>query len=122
MGRTEAKLPKIKAYVQDVIRAHRTDSRVLWWEIFNEPNKSNQYSEKLRKLGYRWAKELKPRQPVICCWDDSPETDIVDAHNYSDDFASWDRQADMNPAKGCVFTEAGRVGSRRGPPMGSRAK
>ena len=105
--RTEAHLPRLKAYVQDVVRPHRLDKRVLWWEIFNEPRRKAAYSQKLRKLGYQWAKELKPVQPVICCWDDSPETDVVDAHNYGSDFGRWDRQADLNPEKGCVFTEAG---------------
>ena len=65
------------------------------------------YSAELRKLGYKWIKEIEPIQPVICCWDDSPETDIVDAHNYGNRFAAWDKQADLNPAKGTVFTEAG---------------
>jgi hypothetical protein len=105
--RTQENLPKFKAYIQDVIRPHRDDSRVLWWEIFNEPNMRLEYSRNLRTLGYAWAKELKPTQPVLCCWDDSPETDIVDAHNYGSNRAAWDRQTDMNPAKGAVFTEAG---------------
>ena len=105
--RTEERLPELKAYVQDVIRAHREDERVLWWEIFNEPRMDSPYSVELRKLGYRWAKELDPHQPVLCCWNDSPETDVVDAHNYGNDFAAWDAQADMNPDKGTVFTEAG---------------
>ena len=106
--RTEAHLPALKAYVQDVVRAHREDERVLWWEVFNEPNRKAPFSAKLRTLGYRWIKEPKPIQPVLCCWDDSPETDIVDAHNYSSDFAGgWNRQADLNPKKGTVFTEAG---------------
>ncbi|MFC1805432.1 hypothetical protein ACFL09_00435 [Planctomycetota bacterium] len=30
-------LEKFKPYVQEVIRAHRMDKRVLFWEIFNEP-------------------------------------------------------------------------------------
>ncbi|NQU24114.1 MAG: DUF1080 domain-containing protein [Candidatus Nealsonbacteria bacterium] len=105
--RTEDNLPKFKAYIQDTVRAHREDRRVLWWETFNEPRMKSEYTAKLRKLGYQWIKELKPIQPVICCWDDSPETDIVDAHNYGNNFAAWDRQADLNPAKGTVFTEAG---------------
>ena len=105
--RKDENLPKFKAYVQDVIRRFRADRRVLWWEIYNEPDRRSAFSGKLRKLGYQWAKEVQPTQPVLCCWDDSPETDIVDAHNYSDDFRSWARQADLNPAKGTVFTEAG---------------
>ena len=104
--RTPENLPKFQAYVQDVIRAHARDERVLWWEIFNEPNRS-EFSANLRRLGYDWAKQVAPLQPVMCCWDDSPQTDIVDAHNYSADFASWDRQIELNPDKGTVFTEAG---------------
>ena len=87
--------------------AYRTDARVLWWEIFNEPNMRNKYSIRLRKAGYQWAKELKPSQPVLNCWDDNDLTDIVDAHNYRWISSSWDRQANMNPQKGTVFTEAG---------------
>jgi len=105
--RTDENLPKFKAYIQDVIEAHREDDRVLWWEIFNEPNMAQPYTVKLRELAYQWAKELDPIQPVTNCWDDSPETDLVNAHNYTADFAGWDRQADLNPTKGAIFTEAG---------------
>ena len=105
--RTDDNLPKLQAYVQDTIRRFRADPRVLWWEVYNEPNRRAAFSRKLRVLGYRWAKEAEPVQPVLCCWDDSPETDVVDAHNYSSNFRAWDRQADRNPAKGTVFTEAG---------------
>ncbi len=99
-------LEKFKPYIQDVIRAHRDDKRVLWWEIFNEPRR-HAYSTALRRAGYAWAKQLKPAAPVIACWDDNEATDIVNAHNYRANFTAWDRQTDRNPAKGCVFTEAG---------------
>ncbi len=105
--RTDEHLPRLKAYVQDVIAAHRRDRRVLWWEIYNEPNRRNAFSTRLRKTAYAWAKEPAPLQPVISCWDDNEATDIVDAHNYRADFAAWDRQADRNPEKGALFTEAG---------------
>jgi hypothetical protein len=106
--RKDENLPKFKAYVQAVIAAHREDKRVLWWEIYNEPNMGNTFTLKVREAGYGWAKELNPTQPVIACWDDHPWTDIVNAHNYTADFAGgWNAQADRNPAKGTVFTEAG---------------
>ena len=106
--RLDENLPKFQRYVQDVIRAHRNDPRVLWWETYNEPDLKNAFSVKLRELAYGWAKELAPSQPVIACWDDHPFTDLVNAHNYEDDFAGqWNRQADLNPRKGTVFTEAG---------------
>jgi DUF1680 family protein len=100
-------LPKLQAYVQDVIRAHSRDPRVLWWEVFNEPNMQSEFSVRLRRMGYAWAKQVEPTQPVICCWDDTPETDLVNAHNYGADFTTWDRQADLNLDKGALFTEAG---------------
>ncbi len=105
--RKDENLSKFKAYIQDVIRPHRNDPRVLWWEIFNEPNMGLEFSRRLRKLGYAWARELKPTQPVICCWDDSPETDIVNAHNYGNSWQHWDKQTDLSREKGAVFTEAG---------------
>ncbi len=118
-------LQRFKSYIQEVIRAHRTDKRILWWEIFNEPSLSagvrrglisgsQEYSDRLRRAGYQWAKEVKPIQPVLNCWDDSDVTDIVDAHNYTWDQLSqplrpltWDSQANLNIKKGTVFTEAG---------------
>ena len=110
--RTEENLPKFKAYIQEIIRPHCGDRRVLWWEIFNEPklkskDNAKSFSWSLRELGYKWAKELDPIQPVIACWDDHGWTDIVDAHNYSADWRSWDKQVELNPGKGTVFTEAG---------------
>ena len=105
--RKDENLPKFKAYVQDIVQAHRDDPRVLWWEVYNEPDMKDPFTARIRELAYGWAKACKPVQPVLACWDDNPATDIVNAHNYSIDFAGWDRQADMNPQKGTVFTEAG---------------
>jgi hypothetical protein len=105
--RKDDSLPKFKQYVQDVVRAHREDPRVLWWEVYNEPNLQDAFTVRVRELAYGWAKECRPRQPVIACWDDHPYTDVVNAHNYSADFVSWNHQAERNPAKGTVFTEAG---------------
>ena len=101
-------LEKFKPYIQEVIGAFRTDKRVLWWEIFNEPKiRKGNFSERLRRAASRWAKEARPVQPVIACWDDNEATDIVNAHNYSWSPGAWDAQADRNPKKGTVFTEAG---------------
>ena len=106
-------LEKFKPYVEEVVRAHRTDKRVLWWEIFNEPAAGAEYSRRLSAAGYQWAKEVKPIQPVLTCykgkdgWTDTDVTDIVDAHIYRWDPPAWDRLASTNIKKGTVFTEAG---------------
>ncbi|MDP6634336.1 MAG: DUF1080 domain-containing protein [Phycisphaerae bacterium] len=106
--RDPKKIEKFKPYIQEVIRPFRKDKRVLWWEIFNEPRiKKGNFSDTLRREGYKWAKEVKPVHPVLACWNDNEATDIVNAHNYRWGSGGWDRQADMNPKKGTVFTEAG---------------
>ena len=60
-------LEKFKPYVQEIIRAHRTDERVLFWEIHNEPPPGNKVRDQLKRAGYAWAKEVRPTQPVINC-------------------------------------------------------
>lgn len=109
----EDNLEKFRPYVQEVIRAHRTDTRVLFWEIHNEPPPGDQYRDRLKKAGYRWAKQVKPIQPVLNCekgkrgWGDCDATDIVDSHVYSHAHGPLRYLADVNPEKGTVFTEAG---------------
>ncbi len=33
----ERSRPHLKAYVQDIVQAHKADPRVVFWEIYNEP-------------------------------------------------------------------------------------
>jgi hypothetical protein len=106
-------LEKFKPYVQEIIRPHRADKRVLFWEIHNEPAPGNKYRDRLKRAGYAWAKEVKPTQPVLNCekgrhgWGDCDVTDIVDAHVYSHAHGPLRVLSDVNPKKGTVFTEAG---------------
>ncbi|MDP6524502.1 MAG: hypothetical protein QGI24_05210 [Kiritimatiellia bacterium] len=105
-------LEKFKPYVQEIIKPYRADKRVLFWEIHNEPPKGNEYRDKLKRAGYKWAKELEPIQPVLNCehnggWGDCEVTDIVDSHVYNNAWGFWDGFSKQNPEKGCVFTEAG---------------
>jgi hypothetical protein len=117
-------LERYKPYIQEIIAKYAKDSRVLWWETFNEPNKSK-WSVAMRKAAYRFAKEANPQQPVICCWDNTtsqindcltniyltrksymmnPEgnnsfcfgTDILDHRNEVGDVAQWSIFANWN--------------------------
>ena len=84
-----------RAYVTQIVQRFRTDRRVLWWEIYNEPNRgghspASKYSLSLRDAGYAWAKAVGPIQPVLSCWDDNRDTDIVDHHDYGTGFSkTW---------------------------------
>jgi hypothetical protein len=107
---------KFKPYVQEIIKAYRTDKRVLFWEVHNEPKKKDKYRDELKRAGYAWAKAVKPTQPVLNCehstlgwtaWGDCTVTDIVDAHLYNNDHGHLNKLAEQNIKKGTVFTEAG---------------
>ena len=108
-------LEKFKPYVQEIIRPHRSDKRVLFWEIHNEPPPGDEYRDRLKRAGYKWAKELKPTQPVLNCekgkggWGDCDVTDIVDSHVYNNAWGFWEAfsRIGIEKGKGTVFTEAG---------------
>ena len=74
---------RFEPYVRDLVSTFRADRRVLWWEIYNEPQLSNNFSAALRTAAYGWAKAESPSQPVASCWDDSADTDLVDSHQYN---------------------------------------
>jgi hypothetical protein len=98
---------RFKPYVVDTIAKFKDDGRVQWWEIFNEP-RQDPYSLGLRNAGYTWAKAVGPAAPVMSCWDDSNNTDIVDHHDYGTAFKSrWSKALYTDPEKGAIVTEGG---------------
>ena len=97
---------RFEPYVSEVVAAFGSDPRVLWWEVFNEPKRSNNFSIALRAAAYGWAKAQRPTQPVAACWDDSDATDLVDHHQYN---LPWGASNAVfsDPKKGGFVTEAG---------------
>ena len=55
---------RFKPFVTDVVSTFKDDARVLWWEVYNEPKRSDKFSLALRAAAYAWAKAAKPSQPV----------------------------------------------------------
>ena len=110
---------RYEGYVAGVVAAFRSDPRVRFWEIYNEPKvigprpggggrRLDPWSVSLRAHGYAWAKAAGARQPVIACWDDNAATDLVDVHAYTPDFPKdWTAAVFSDPAKGALVTEAG---------------
>jgi len=71
--------PRLKAYVQGVVRAFGNDGRILAWDVWNEPGADNTGSypkEELKEKDkiarviallpqvFEWAREAKPTQPL----------------------------------------------------------
>ena len=72
-----AEYPKLKAYVQGVVGAFANDSRILGWDLWNEPDNPNEGSydtmEPKNKKDlvvallpqvFEWARAMNPTQPL----------------------------------------------------------
>jgi hypothetical protein len=104
--------PRLKEYVQGVIGAFANDNRILGWDLWNEPDNTNDSSYGKQELKnkaqlvlallpqvFAWAREVKPSQPLTSgVWKgdwSSPgkldamakiqieQSDIITFHNYS---------------------------------------
>ena len=52
--------PKLEQYVKDIVGTFAHDTRVLAWELYNEPSQSLPLVE----AAFKWARQAKPSQPV----------------------------------------------------------
>jgi hypothetical protein len=80
--------PKLQAYVQDVVAAHKEDQRIAFWEPYNEPgnNQSRTYFQITNQLlndSRIWIRETGTTIPITST--DFARTKAV----YVSDFYSW---------------------------------
>lgn len=83
----------LEGYTKDILKTFGKDSRVLAWDLFNEPSNSG-YMDSVMPLlrkAFEWAKEANPSQPITAgWWNDHPlsnefifdNSDIITFHNY----------------------------------------
>lgn len=68
---------ELEKYVRDVVKTFQNDNRILCWDVWNEPDNTNDNSYNKQELKnkveivnqllpqvFRWVKEEKPQQPV----------------------------------------------------------
>lgn len=105
--------PRLERYVKGVVTAFAKDDRVLGWDIWNEPDNTNEraygkvelenkaeYVLPLLKKSFVWARESQPTQPItsgvwIGDWSTHDamtplqqlqieQSDVISFHNYDD--------------------------------------
>ena len=104
----ETSVARYEPYVTALVSEHATDPRVAFWELQNEPSINNTWWEGLRDAAFGWARAQNPDAPIISCWLDNPDTQLVDVHVYSTDFSSvWMPRIFTNASKGALITEGG---------------
>lgn len=89
--------PVLEAYVKDILTTFKNDKRILWWDLYNEPNErgiEGNYSLALLKNVFKWAREIRPSQPIsVGVWTDKDYlvehskyslemSDIISYHQY----------------------------------------
>jgi hypothetical protein len=85
----------LEIYVKDVLTTFRDDTRILLWDLYNEPG-NNGYdltSLPLLRRVYQWAWAVRPSQPLSTgTWYDNKtlnefqiaSSDVLTFHNYND--------------------------------------
>jgi hypothetical protein len=75
---------RLKAYVQDIVNAHKADKRIAFWEIYNEPNKSAE-TTRLGQDTLGWIKQTGTSIPATATGTDSagdPYSEFKSWHTY----------------------------------------
>lgn len=82
--------PELQAYVQDVVNAHKHDTRIAFWETYNEPNKSAG-TIRILKDAEDWIHATGTTLPVTATdrgFSGGPYSDFISWHEYG----SYDMQ------------------------------
>jgi len=85
--------PALEQYVKDLVGTFSQERRIVVWDLYNEPaNGMGDKSQPLMEATFRWAREMKPVQPITTgAWVDlnSPLSsrmmelsDVVSFHGY----------------------------------------
>jgi hypothetical protein len=93
MVRDASTWPKLEKFVTDIIEAHKTDVRILCWDLYNEPTNGGlgDVSIPLVEKVFQWARRINPVQPLTAgCFNDNRKlntvifenSDILTFHNY----------------------------------------
>jgi len=86
----------LEEYVKDILTSFRDDSRILLWDMYNEPGNSDYGNKSMPLLenAFRWGRKVNPSQPLSSgVWSYNltdlnkfqlSHSDIITYHNYSD--------------------------------------
>jgi hypothetical protein len=89
-------ISELQEYVKDLLMTFGRDTRIVAWDLYNEPGNSGygNRSMPLLKQVFTWSREINPSQPVTCgIWNNdlkelnsfqATNSDIISYHNYSD--------------------------------------
>lgn len=96
MSTNPALFPELEKYMKDIMNSFATDTRILMWDIYNEPgnSKKGDLSISILKKAFQWARETKATQPITSgVWNAAlfnlnkiqiENSDVITYHDYCD--------------------------------------
>lgn len=101
-----ALFPIFEAYITDIITTFQNDTRVVIWDIYNEPGNSqhNLTTLPLLKKVFEWARAANPSQPITSgIWKFDPDFNLLNAYQLSNsDILSFHSYAEVNVTQGII--------------------
>lgn len=84
----------LKAYVQGIVNAHKNDSRIAFWNIYNEPSNGesglmDQITKQIMNDARIWIKEIDTNHPVSSTggqFSGDATSDFITWHPYESDY------------------------------------
>lgn len=92
---SETEKNRLAEYVKGVLTHFKADERILMWDVYNEPGRSENKDRSLEllEMTWQWAQEVRPSQPLTSCLDGADgrknielngrRSDIITFHCYS---------------------------------------
>ena len=97
-------LPELENYVKEIIEIYAHDSRILFWDLYNEPGNSDRREKCLPLLHsvFAWAREIGPSQPLtagVWAWEsyDLEALELSDIISYHDYLGLAETKARVEP-------------------------
>ena len=102
---SELEVTRLKAYVTTVIRRFASDSRVLMWDLYNEPGNSGMGNKSFQLLQYTWdwAQAVRPSQPLVGHSNCSPLFISLSYYQKVDCLRCWFGRQDEQGLEPCPF-------------------
>lgn len=89
IGTDPSEQANLKAYLQDMVSTYGADSRILFWDLFNEPMAKSQVGTiSFLQTIFSWAREINPTQPLtVAVYGNMDKTlfslcDVISFHAY----------------------------------------
>ena len=82
---------RLKEFVQGILNEFSEDQRILMWDIYNEPGQFGVGEKSLTLLEktWKWAREVRPSQPLTSCLDGAVGKEIISLNKKNSDVITF---------------------------------